>query len=529
MLLSKQNRSLCFIWILLLSYTLLFYASNNPDSFSISLFVLSFSILFLSGLTFLVGAKLVLTDILKINLLLSFKITAGVLFILFLILMRHSIFFNPQLSYLSYWINFSWYTRWLLYLTLSLIFFSIGFLFFKENSKGIIYLFIALNLFNLAKIISHSLANQELYKPNEKQMKPSVLLEDKRNIFFILTDSLTNIEGMQLLGIKENNQNYLNQLTSRGFIHYPHFYTSLQPTQFALYTYFGLSVNLNGTNAYNADISSRLGTIILKEGKLSALLKGNGYKINLFHELGMFQNPKNKCFADRCYIASYVSSLKQQVSALIGFLLPSQISQILGLSNENIFYEPQEQIAAGRKVFSKGVIDEIKKLDMSKPNFTYIHAFTFPSHSFSDSKTVNHCNEAKEIAKYNIRIQETWSLLDAFINAIHSKDSKAIIIIAGDHGPYIYRRCSREGIYKHKEIIERQGAFLAINWGEGYRNQYDMKIKTSHNLFRYLLSFLAKAEDLLLDADEDNAYTQYFNGQIGLSIKNGKSIKPELI
>jgi hypothetical protein len=135
---------------------------------------------------------------------------------------------------------------------------------------------------------------------------------------------------------------------------------------------------------------------------------------------------------------------------------------------------------------------------------------------------MDRCNEKVEISKYNVRVQETGKFISEMIQSILIKDKNALIIFAGDHGPYISQKCTRDGVRSRDQILERQGAFLSIYWGSTYHGKYDEQIKSSHNLFRYIFSFLAQNESILINNEKDDAYTLYNNFQFAKTIEDGK-------
>ena len=101
-----------------------------------------------------------------------------------------------------------------------------------------------------------------------------------------------------------------------------------------------------------------------------------------------------------------------------------------------------------------------KKMD--QPKFLYTH--TGPSHSQNSGRC--HANETE---RYHQRLKRANNEMKQDILAIEQNDPNAIIIINGDHGPYLTKDCyliSRK-FYRKKEISrldmqDRFSAFLAI-------------------------------------------------------------------
>lgn len=83
------------------------------------------------------------------------------------------------------------------------------------------------------------------------------------------------------------------------------------------------------------------------------------------------------------------------------------------------------------------------------------------------------------------------------------------IHVAGDHGGFIHDKCGfriKARLKTREEILDGQGAFLAIKWGKDYGGKFDKDIKSSANLFRYIFSHLAQDDSILLTRVPDNAY-----------------------
>ncbi|WP_028388003.1 sulfatase-like hydrolase/transferase [Legionella fairfieldensis] len=510
----KKYLSLFCICTLIVAYPILFHVSNNQNSFYFKDVLFSFLIILGITLVFLTGIFLILNVLFKKNDEFIFKVSTGSLFVLLLIMMRHTIFNNPELPFLFYLNQSSLYSKWILFIFCSVLFFSMGYVLVNKITKNFIFILLLLNLVNLIPLVKPKASDyfHHLYTQNTSS-EPS--LKTKPNIFFILVDSLTSMKGMESLGIKKELEAFMNQLAQIGFTHYPDFYTSLQPTKYALLTYLNMSYKINEENAYRIS-KQELMSYSLNKSRIYHVLKKNGYTLNIIHQMEYFLT--ENCRADSCYFASKLEdySSAQRIASILNFLLP--LTTYFARQNINLFFDPNKMIDNPNDRdtvgwFTQFTLHHISELNLHKPNFTYIHAFTFPGH------TAEHiCDEQKETEKYLERIQYTKKFINLVIDRIQTIDKNAIILIAGDHGPYIFNKCTREGIHKKEEVAERQGAFLSIYWGDDYKGQYDAQIKSSHNLFRYLLAWLAKDEIFLSGREKDNAYTLYKNGSIALTV-----------
>ena len=110
------------------------------------------------------------------------------------------------------------------------------------------------------------------------------------------------------------------------------------------------------------------------------------------------------------------------------------------------------------------------------------------------------------------------------IGDIIARDPKAIVVIAGDHGPFISRACSKSYIDTLSEYRDRAGALIAIRWSTNYDGRYDDRISSLVNMFRYVLASLAQDEaPLVQSAVPDDVFIRAGN-LIFKIIDNGKPL-----
>jgi len=90
------------------------------------------------------------------------------------------------------------------------------------------------------------------------------------------------------------------------------------------------------------------------------------------------------------------------------------------------------------------------------------------------------------------------------VDLILQKDHGAIIIVAGDHGPYLTKNCVGTGddydiseISRH-DVQDRFGTFLAIKWPVEKSPEYD-DITVFQDLFPAIFAYLFE-DEILLDA-----------------------------
>ncbi len=132
------------------------------------------------------------------------------------------------------------------------------------------------------------------------------------------------------------------------------------------------------------------------------------------------------------------------------------------------------------------------------PRFVYAHS-SLPGHSTFSGACLPDETElfAERLARAN---EEMLQDLEVLIE----KDPQAIIIIAGDHGPFLTKNCfNTGGVYELSEITrldiqDRFGTFLAIRWPGADYQAYD-EIRVLQDVFPAVFAYLYE-DARLLDA-----------------------------
>jgi hypothetical protein len=154
--------------------------------------------------------------------------------------------------------------------------------------------------------------------------------------------------------------------------------------------------------------------------------------------------------------------------------------------------------------------DSILSLQLEQPEFVYSHS-NLPGHSqFSGVCRTDEVDlYAERLAEANIEMRHD---VDTSLEA----DPHAIIIIAGDHGPFLTKNCAATA-YKdaydlaqitRQDIQERFGTFLAIRWPSEDYDDYD-DITLLQDVFPSILAFMFKDPGLLTSRLEPISYDRY--------------------
>ena len=152
------------------------------------------------------------------------------------------------------------------------------------------------------------------------------------------------------------------------------------------------------------------------------------------------------------------------------------------------------------------VLEQIQK-KRGDNYFTYLH-FYLPDHV--TELLYGRCEEKVHDRAYRDRMKKANQLTLEVVDTITKIDPKGMIVIASDHGPTLFNKCSMDNELKtREEVIERQGVFLAIKWGEDYDGRFDLEFKTSANLFRYIFSYLSESDFPLMSKVPDDAFYKF--------------------
>jgi hypothetical protein len=171
------------------------------------------------------------------------------------------------------------------------------------------------------------------------------------------------------------------------------------------------------------------------------------------------------------------------------------------------------------------VVRLIEENAHNSPTFQYIHLYA-PTHA-PDSQ-VGICDEGEQIAYYSERVSEVNRHLQDLISDIISRDPTAVIVLTGDHGPFIAKKCARwTDLDTLSSYRDRLGVIMAIRWPEGYDGRYDKRIITTINVFRYVLASLTKDDtDILETLVSDDVYIVGGSKNIMKIVGGGNVLNP---
>jgi hypothetical protein len=347
----------------------------------------------------------------------------------------------------------------------------------------IVFLFIGNSVYQISQV------KNEL--PSETQSALTQLVGERKpfsrpNIYLLVYDAYVPNETMMAYGI-DNSQQEQN-LAELGFTLYPQTY-SVSNTSIDT-----MGRVLNASVGYGSVRQAAAGNAVA-----TRLLKTFGYETyGIFSSDYFFRN------ASPAYDHSFPDP--QPISLL---LTEAILTGEFRFDQEFIEENVEDFLTAKREVLQTN----------SSPIFLYAHS-KFPGHS----QNSGHClpNETQlfgeRLKLANLEVRQDLELLI-------ENDPEAIIIVAGDHGPYLTKNCffTNFGDFKLSEITrldiqDRNGTFLAIRWPTESFDDFD-DIAVLQDLFPSIFAYLFR-DSSFLEAKVIPATIQNERNS-GASVENG--------
>ncbi len=307
------------------------------------------------------------------------------------------------------------------------------------------------------------------------------------NIYLLIYDSYVVNETMLFYGIDNSPQEkYLETL---GFKIYPATYS------IAGFTIGTMGRTLNAANALYGSFRKS----VSGDGIVQNLLQTFGYEtIGIFYGDFFFQG------IGSTYDTSF-PTLKATHLLIMKAIFMGE------------FRFDVEFDKPSREQFEKQKIRKFEK-GSGKPRFIYMHD-ELPGHSQNSGAC-----RPNEIPLFEERLVKANITMKNDVEMIIQKDPEAIIIVAGDHGPYLTKNCVGTGDnydisdISRYDVQDRYGTFLAIKWPTANFSKYD-NICVLQDLFPVIFAFLFEDEKLL----ESRVETSTLANEIvsGVSVTDG--------
>jgi hypothetical protein len=343
-------------------------------------------------------------------------------------------------------------------------------LFSSANRKGLIIFIAILFVVNSAVQLVTGRGESQGSSSSYANNRLLTLVEDRQliktpNVYLLIYDAYVANETMQAYGIDNSAQEaHLQQL---GFKLYPHTYSVGSETVETM------SLLLNTSDDYYGNL--RRG--ISGDGVVQNIFKSLGYKT-----AGIFTSDYEFRGLGSSYDFSF-PTLKEQNVLIATAILMGEFRFDVGVS-----WIPHEEFVDVKRNF----LSEIS----SEPVFVYAHS-DLPNHSQNSGACL-----PEETSLYADRLSEANDEMNQDLALILSNDPGGIIIIAGDHGPFLTKNCSNTSLeYNLSEITrldiqDRYGTFLAIRWPSNDYAGYD-QITVLQDLFPAVFATLFRDPSLL--------------------------------
>ena len=377
--------------------------------------------------------------------------------------------------------QFSWYGHGSLKIQLPILggVWFISWLLFKINLRNFLYLLIVVNFASnsFLQIINRegTLSNADL---NQTDNMLVTLIDSREpvitpSIYLLVYDSYVANETMLAYGIDNRDQEqYLKDL---DFKMYPHTY-SVGSTSIET-----MSRVLNSSTSFYGN--QRRG--VSGDGIVQNLLEKYGYRT-----YGVFSTN----FLFRGIIPSYDYSVPRyddsflsygsSVNLLIKAIFMGELRFDINFEKVSWEYDFSQE---KNTIFSEVSVE---------PKFIYMH-ITLPGHSQNSGVCL-----PNEIELYGERLARANLVMRQDVELIIENDPKAIVIVAGDHGPSLTKNCrATEEDYGISEISrldiqDRFGTFLAIRWPSSNFEEYD-DITVLQDLFPTIFAYIFEDPGLL--------------------------------
>jgi len=285
------------------------------------------------------------------------------------------------------------------------------------------------------------------------------------NIYLLIYDAYVINETMMFYGI--NNKPQEQYLNDQGFKIYPHTY-SVAGTSLTT-----MSRVLNSsTSFYGSQWRAASG-----DGTVQYLLNHYDYKT-----YGIFPSD----FFFRGAEPSYDYSFPNR-SSTVSLLTEAIIIGEFQFDFEFDRVSREQFIQEKNRIFSNFV---------DSPKFIYSHS-NLPGHSQNSGACMSN-----EVDEYSNRLENANHEMRQDIELIIKNDPNALVIVAGDHGPYLTKNCTVLGEsydtsnITRQDVQDRIGTFLAIRWPSPDFDKYD-DITVLQDLFPSIFAYIFTDHTLL--------------------------------
>jgi len=375
-----------------------------------------------------------------------------------------------------------WHEQGVFWIQALVIFFAILFLlaihkYLKKHFALALGLFFAINTISVfftaesLQLPQKQLTSDMEQLPIFSKVKDRELIRDN-DIVFLVYEAYAPCETMEHYGIDNSKQR--NLLKSKGFYIYDGIYSIGPCTHSGISTVFSVGYDIYPEYTRNMyAIAKRY----IVNGAVQKALGAKGYQ-----SLGIF--PTDFLFRgvglnEIGYDHFFPPLSMDEALLLTNSILEGEFRHVAG-------YDEIDYV----DFFSQK--HDILKQTSRSPYILYTHS-NYPGHSQNSGQCLP---DEIDIYENNLKIANKEMTQD--INQVLQNNPDAIIVIAGDHGPYLTENCAalarmrpslRTDQVDRFAIQDRYGAFLAIRWPEDINHEkYDIQIL--QDIFPAIFSYL---------------------------------------
>lgn len=307
------------------------------------------------------------------------------------------------------------------------------------------------------------------------------------NIYLLVYDSYVTNETMLAHGIDNSPQeDYLEELS---FKLYPNTYSV------ANYSIGSMSRVLNASREFFGD--QRRG--VSGDGIIQNILSNFGYET-----YGLFSNDYYFHENNPTYDFSIPEPSTTSPEILIRAILMGEFRFDIGFNEL-----PMKQFIETKR----NIFESIS----GAPVFIYMHS-SLPGHSQNSGACLS-----DETDRFKKRLMSANLEMKQDIKKIIDNDPEAIIIVAGDHGPYLTKNCASLHVYDGSDIArldiqDRFGTFLAIRWPTQDFEKFD-DIVVLQDLFPAIFAYLFDDERFLESKIESSTFSPVVKVRNGIIIR----------
>jgi len=311
---------------------------------------------------------------------------------------------------------------------------------------------------------------------------------NRPNVYLLTYDAYVPKETM--LNYEIDNAKQQDFLVVQGFKLYPHTYTVFADTLRSMGSVLNASTKLD----------KNLRSTVSGDGRVIRLFKDLGYET-----YGIFPNDFMFGGHTPTYDAFTPGYSDPMYSKLITGVLLGEFRFDIGFNDQ-----PHEDFLIAK--------ESLLKQAAGKPSFVYMHT-DYPSHSQRSGAC-----QPDEIGQFQQRLAKANQEMRHDIQNVIANDPGALIIVNGDHGPYLTKNCAvLRDVYDisqidRADIQDRYASFLAIRWPGGDITRYD-NITVLQDIFPAVFAYLYD-DPSILETKIDPVIGQ-FNVTSGAAVKNG--------